>query len=550
MFSYTPRTPRTPPNQTQPDSVHAVTADDLEVLDQITSPDFHPSTLGAKFRRRDNDFDPLILAAAIASADPNLTRHHYLHGEMGMLDLWSCKGGDSGKPRGPGHHYVSKQKPRHERLKEELNAAGATNVSGTAPIPARGLDTAEEELDGTSPENPPSSSVSPRNQRPSPSLPPLSPQPAQTTLEPPHVANATVPHTSLSQPAGHSPESSAANSAIQPHSRDLRPPLVVQCRARTRVPTPHGPVFLHIYHNNWDTKEHLAIVIDTAQLDGESTLPPIRSRSLDAQWEEGEPDMDRIIRGAYIGRLSATRSVPSEPNSIPQRMEASENHPPPLIRIHSECFTGETIGSMRCDCGEQLDEAMRLIAQPQTLPTLHTTIPGRGAVIYLRQEGRGIGLLEKIRAYNLQDLGYDTVTANLMLGHGADERGYEIAAAILRDLGLGGEEEGVRVLTNNPEKMIALEAEGVRVAERVPMVPRSWKCGNDSPSSEGLDDYQLRRAGVTLIGATATHGIELERYLRTKVQRMGHMLDLPTPAYTPAASPGIDSETERASGSI
>ena len=303
--------------------------------------------------------------------------------------------------------------------------------------------------------------------------------------------------------------------------------------ARTRVPTPHGPVFLHLYHNNHDKKEHLAIVVDPAQFqeDSPSLAPSIRSRSLDAVWSKNETEMDRITRGAYVGRLSASSQKPSSPSSSNPNV-TTDSIPSPLVRIHSECFTGETIGSMRCDCGEQLDEAIRQISQPITLPQTSSSssaephiIPGRGAVIYLRQEGRGIGLLSKIRAYNLQDLGHDTVTANLMLGHKADERGYEIAGAILRDLGLGTEAgEGVRLLTNNPDKVQALEDEGIRVVERVPMVPRSWQC-RQSDSME-FEKKNVKEAGATMIGGGAVYGEDLDKYLRTKVLRMGHMLPL------------------------
>lgn len=555
-----PATPCTPPPQSHSQVVHTVSAEDFEILDQITAPDFLRTTAGARFRRRDNDFDPLIIATAITGSDPAVTRHHYLHGDIG---IYSSSDGTA-KPRGPAQsQYVSRQKPRHQRLKEELVAAEATDVSGVirGPIPA--LSTQEIQ---TSLENPSSPPVLPKNRRPSLLQRSSSPKPLQATaksIEPAHPVQAPAPlvaDSSSSTSSKPQHDFSDALSVSKPVSRDRRPPLVVQCRARTRVPTPHGPIFLHLYHNNWDAKEHLAVVIDPAQLDDVSedgtgtAAPPIRSRSLDAQYE-GETEMDRITRGAYVGRLSSTRSFTSKPvvpvarPSTDSSKPSQPSYPAPLIRIHSECFTGETIGSMRCDCGEQLDEAMRLIAQPQHLPGSQTTIPGRGAVVYLRQEGRGIGLLEKIKAYNLQDLGHDTVTANLMLGHGADERGYEIAAAILRDLGLGGEEEGVRVLTNNPEKMGALQAEGVKIVERVPMVPRTWKCQNENPallpsqSEDGRDvGYELRRAGATLIGATTTRSVELDTYLRTKVQRMGHMLDLPTPASITPPSSSSDSD--------
>jgi GTP cyclohydrolase II len=151
-----------------------------------------------------------------------------------------------------------------------------------------------------------------------------------------------------------------------------------------------------------------------------------------------------------------------------------------LVRVHSECLTGDVFGSRRCDCGEQLDRALQLIAQE-----------GRGVLVYLRQEGRGIGLLEKIHAYNLQDEGHDTVDANLMLGHGADERSYELAARILEELGV----TSVRLITNNPDKITALEADGIKVNDRVAL--------------------------------PADVHPENSHYLLTKARRMNHMLNVP-----------------------
>jgi GTP cyclohydrolase II/3,4-dihydroxy 2-butanone 4-phosphate synthase/GTP cyclohydrolase II len=124
-----------------------------------------------------------------------------------------------------------------------------------------------------------------------------------------------------------------------------------------------------------------------------------------------------------------------------------------LARVHSECWTGETLGSLKCDCREQLDRALEAIVEA-----------GRGVVVYLRQEGRGIGLGNKIRAYALQNQGADTVEANTQLGFAADLRSYGLAAAILADLGV----TSVALMTNNPDKEAGLEAAGVRVAERIP----------------------------------------------------------------------------------
>lgn len=152
--------------------------------------------------------------------------------------------------------------------------------------------------------------------------------------------------------------------------------------------------------------------------------------------------------------------------------------PPPLVRIHSQCLTGDVFHSLRCDCRLQLELALESIARE-----------GRGLLIYENQEGRGIGLLNKLRAYELQDQGADTVEANEQLGFDADLRGYELPAAILRFLGL----TAVRLMSNNPEKIQALERAGVRVTERVPCIVAP---------SESTEDY-----------------------LRTKREKLGHLLD-------------------------
>lgn len=464
---------------------HSFTDADAALLDVLTAP--QPLVLPkTAFARRDAALDPLLMAAALASG-PQVTRNHYTHdffpGVMlpkaeGAWDWTKFTGQDADAQPRQKLAYVSRQAPR--KVKVEATFGEKENVTA---------------LSATSAEN-----------------------------QPPRKRRASSISTSIS--CQH--PSAASSSTLAP--------VEVKCMARTRIPTPHGPAFLHLYHNNRDTKEHLAIVIDTSQLsDTPGMAPPIRSRSLDAVWSSTETEMDRITRGAYVGRLSQENQIPSKPPSH-EHKAASDNIPSPLIRIHSECFTGETVGSMRCDCGEQLDEAIRLISQPITIPSSSgstpTTIPGRGAVVYLRQEGRGIGLLSKIRAYNLQDLGHDTVTANLMLGHGADERGYDIAIAILRDLGLGNKQagEGVRVLTNNPDKVQALETDGLRVVERVPMIPRSWKARHAQPHTAHAHanekDDEDRIVGATLIGGNAVYGEDLDKYLRTKVLRMGHILPL------------------------
>ncbi len=150
-----------------------------------------------------------------------------------------------------------------------------------------------------------------------------------------------------------------------------------------------------------------------------------------------------------------------------------------LTRIHSACATGDLFGSLRCDCGEQLEKAMTIIEQH-----------GQGIILYLQQEGRGIGLMNKIKAYKLQEQGLDTVEANIHLGFAPDERNYNIASSILQLLGI----EKVNLLTNNPDKITGLELNNIQVVERIPLVIKPNKYN--------------------------------EKYMNTKQERMNHLYNM------------------------
>jgi 3,4-dihydroxy 2-butanone 4-phosphate synthase/GTP cyclohydrolase II len=185
-----------------------------------------------------------------------------------------------------------------------------------------------------------------------------------------------------------------------------------------KMPTDYGDFDLHLYRSKVDGQHHLA-----------------------------------LVRGEVAGRKSV------------------------LVRVHSECLTGDVFGSKRCDCGPQLHQAMRQVADE-----------GRGVVVYMRQEGRGIGLAPKIKAYKLQEQGYDTVEANRQLGYGMDLREYGLGAQILCDLGL----KTIRLLTNNPKKVVGLEGYGLEIVEQVPIRIKA------NPHNE--------------------------RYLKAKREKLGHLL--------------------------
>lgn len=260
----------------------------------------------------------------------------------------------------------------------------------------------------------------------------------------------------------------------------------VKCIVRTRIPTEGKGMFhLLMYECEYDKNEHLAIVYGNE----------VFSRTLDMS--QLYPESEFKLRGV-IPRMEVVR------RQLGDGMNGSKRDPL-LLRIHSSCFTSENVGSTRCDCKEQLDEAMQSMMKE-----------GKGVILYLKQEGRGIGLKEKLLAYNLIDMGYDTVSANIVLNKKPDMRSYQVAIDILNDLNI----KAVRLLTNNPQKVSALTDAGIMV-ERVPMMPRSWRerlasHHNGSPPDPEHPDHKV-----------STHLNELDMYLVSKIKRMGHTLDIP-----------------------
>jgi len=183
-------------------------------------------------------------------------------------------------------------------------------------------------------------------------------------------------------------------------------------------------------------------------------------------------------------RIIGYRSLISNEEFIVLTRGVFSSDKPTLVRVHSQCLTGDVFGSTKCDCGQQLEAAMKLIAKEDC-----------GAIVYQQQEGRGIGIINKIRAYALQDAGADTIEANEQLGLAVDLRRYEQCAEILLELGL----RRVRLMSNNPEKMSALKSCGLEIVERVPL------------------HIKFHRS--------------LARYLKTKSEEMGHLINLPDEFY-------------------
>lgn len=206
--------------------------------------------------------------------------------------------------------------------------------------------------------------------------------------------------------------------------------------------------------------------------------------SVDCPWSSRVVTVERVASAklpTHIGEfcIAGYRSLISVEEFVVLYKGEMNADTPTLVRIHSQCLTGDVFGSIKCDCGPQLQKAMQMIETE-----------GRGAIVYQQQEGRGIGIINKIRAYALQDEGSDTVEANEQLGFAADSRDYQQCAEILFDLGLCK----VRVISNNPDKLKALQAAGLQIVERIPIEVKA------EPA--------------------AAH------YMRTKKEKMGHLFDI------------------------
>lgn len=215
----------------------------------------------------------------------------------------------------------------------------------------------------------------------------------------------------------------------------------------------------------------------------EMAFPHTNSNNNDRPWSGRAVTVERVATadlptetGQF--KIAGYKSLTSDEEFVVLYKGDLQSEMPALVRIHSQCLTGDVFGSIKCDCGPQLHKAMEMIEAE-----------GRGAIVYQQQEGRGIGILNKIRAYALQDQGADTVEANEKLGFAVDARTYQQCAEILFDLGLCQ----VRVMSNNPDKLKALEAAGLRIVERIPIEIKGEEA--------------------------AAH------YLRTKKEKLGHLLD-------------------------
>ena len=205
---------------------------------------------------------------------------------------------------------------------------------------------------------------------------------------------------------------------------------------------------------------------------------PTRHGEFDIHIFENADGQEHVMLTVGLPVANQTEVLNQQGTAFNQDSDALKEAPIPLIRIHSECLTGDAFSSLKCDCGPQLNTAMQAIQET-----------GCGAILYLRQEGRGIGLTNKIRAYALQDQGHDTLDANLMLGLPADARVYDMCGPMLAHVGV----DSVRLITNNPDKVAYLTEHGINVVERVPLLV-------------GVNDMNAE-------------------YLATKRDRMGHLLD-------------------------